>query len=221
MRVVVDGNLIVEAGASFRDGTGEGNYDPRPSDEKFYGTGGGELFDGDTALADLTPEDLPAAWADEGQNDSLSVQTAVKNLSGTYNFPDFLQVRNEGTEAADVGIRFNEYGEDVNDGPVESADLIQAYEFFSGGSESDGRKISTHGNPNASDINNQSLPNTVTVDTGDIEQIGLTIDLTEDSIRSAIASAAAPEDENVFGEGDYDTVHLVESLRVGSENTSN
>ncbi|GAB3701654.1 hypothetical protein GCM10028858_17210 [Halorubrum pallidum] len=214
-RVVAEDNLVVEAGASFR---GDGNeYQPNPSGDKFYG-GGDDLFTDESSLADLAPEELPAAWANNENNDGLAVETAVENLAETYEFPDFLQVRNEGTEDAEVGIRFEEYGEDVNNGPVTPEDLIQAYEFLSDGG--DGGKISTDGNPDASNIGNQTIDNTTTVPVGGTEQIGLVINLTNDTIRTAIAEAASPGTDDVFNGGEHDTVQLVETLRVGSDSTA-
>jgi hypothetical protein len=214
-RVVVEDNLVVEAGSSFRNAGGD--YQPNPSDDKFYG-GGDDLFSDASTLASLEPEDLPAAWANNQDNSQLEVETAVENLAGTYAFPDFLQVRNEGTESAEVGIRFEEYGADVNGGPIDAGDLIQAYEFFSDGG--DGGKISTDGNATATDVSGQTVPATTTVPVGDTEQIGLTINLTASDIRAAIADAATPDTGDVFNGGEHDTVHLVETLRIGSDSTS-
>ncbi|ELZ47784.1 hypothetical protein C463_02171 [Halorubrum californiense DSM 19288] len=214
-RVVVEDNLILEAGGSFRNDNDA--YLDNPSDSKFYGGNSNSLFSGESGLDGVEPDDLPAAWANDKTNSNLEVETAVQNL-GTFEFSDFLQVTNEGTETAQVGIRFEEYGADVNGGPIAASDLIQAYEFYNKGG--DGGKISTDGNPTGS-VSNQSLSATTAVPAGATEQIGLKIDLTVGSISSNIADAAKPGTDDVFnGGGEYDTVHLVEKLRVGSDSTA-
>jgi hypothetical protein len=121
-------------------------------------------------------------------------------------------VTNEGTETREVGVRFNQYGTDVNNGPIKNSDLIQAYEFYNKGG--DGGKISTDGSPSGSQTLNARTP----VNPGETEQIGLKIDLTVGTISDDIADAAAPGTDDVFnGGGEFDTVHLVESIRVGSD----
>ncbi|OYR74596.1 hypothetical protein EO776_03585 [Halorubrum ezzemoulense] len=209
-RVVVEDNLVLEAGDSFRNG--DGAYLDNPSG-KFYG-GSDDLFSGDSGLNGLEPDELPAAYANDRTNSDLEVETAVQNFE-EFKFDNFLQVTNEGTETREVGIRFNLYGADVNDGPIKKQDLIQAYEFYNEGG--DGGKISTNGSPGGS-VSSQTLKATTSVNPGETEQIGLKIDLTVGSISDDIAEAAAPGTNDVFnGGGEYDTVHLVESIRVGSD----
>jgi hypothetical protein len=211
-RVVVEDNLILEAGDSFRNSNGA--YLDNPSGSKFYG-GSDNLFSDDSGLSNLEPDDLPAAFANDETNSDLAVETAVQN-GNTFEFDNFLQVTNEGTETREVGIRFNQYGEDVNNGgPIRSSDLIQAYEFYNQGG--DGGKISTDGSPGGPP-RTQNLNATTPVTPGETEQIGLKIDLTVGTISDDIADAAKPGTNDVFnGGGEYDTVHLVESIRVGSD----
>ena len=210
-RVVVEDNLVLEAGDSFRNSNDA--YLDNPGGSKFYG-GSDDLFSGDSGLSNLEPDDLPAAYANDKTNSDLAVETAVQNFN-TFEFDDFLQVTNEGTETREVGIRFNQYGEDVNGGPISNSDLIQAYEFYNKGG--DGGKISTDGSPGGPP-RTQNLNATTPVNPGETEQIGLKIDLTVGTISDDIADAAAPGTNDVFnGGGEYDTVHLVESIRVGSD----
>jgi len=210
-RVVVEDNLVLEAGDSFRNT--DGDYRDNPSGGKFYG-GTDDLFSDDSGLNGLEPDELPAAYANDKTNSDLAVETAVQNFE-TFEFDDFLQVTNEGTETREVGIRFEEYGEDVNGGPISSSDLIDAYAFHNQGG--DGGKISTNGSPGGSP-STQNLNATTPVTPGETEQIGLKIDLTVGTISDDIADAAKPGTNDVFnGGGEYDTVHLVESIRVGSD----
>jgi hypothetical protein len=214
MRVVVEDDLIVEAGSSFR-GSG-GAYLSSPPGEKFYGTDNDGLFDGSESLGDVDIADLPAARVNDGTNGELYIQTAVRNRdesgsSTIVSFPNLLRVRNDGTETANVGITYqptNEaYGEDVIDGgDVRANDVIEAYEFFNSGS-----KISPQSDYEA------GPKNTVEVGVGETEQIGLEIDLSVGTIVEDIAEAASPGTEDVFNGGEYDTVQILDQIRVGNE----
>ena len=219
MRVVVEDNLVVEAGNSFR-GSG-GAYLEDPSEDKFYGTGDGSLFSGSDSLDSVDIDDLPAARVNDDQNGGLYIETAVKNRDENGNpivveFPDLLRVTNEGTETAEVGISYqptnDAYGADVgvNGGSVPAGDVVDAYVFESEGGS--GGKIS----PNTYD---GDPANTTTVGVGETEQIGLTIDLGVGSgpIVEDIAEAASPGTSDVFNGGEYDTVQLLEEIRVGNE----
>lgn len=217
MRVVVEDDLVVEAGASFR-GSG-GAYLEDPSEDKFYGTGDGSLFSSSDSLDSVEIDDLPAARVNDDQNGGLYIETAVKNRDENGNpivveFPDLLRVRNNGTETAEVGISYqptdDAYGANVvNGGSVSARDVVDAYVFESEGGS--GGKISPdtyEGNP----------ANTTTVGVGETEQIGLTIDLGVGSgpIVEDIAEAASPGTSDVFNGGEYDTVELLKQIRVGN-----
>lgn len=215
MRVVVEDDLIVEAGPAFRN---NGNYDSNPSGDKFYGTDNNGLFDDAESLGDIDIENLPAARVNDGTNGDLYIQTAVKNRdksgsSTVVDFPNLLRVRNDGTERAAVGITYQPtdaaYGGDVlDDGPIDANDVIQAYEFNAGGGS--GNKISPDSNYDGNPAN------TVEVSAGGTENIGLTIDLSVGTIVEDIAEAAAPGKSEVFNGGEYDTVHILEQIQVGN-----
>lgn len=215
MRVVVEDDLVVEAGDSFRNGSGD--YVSDPGGAKFYGTDNGGLFADSETLKDVDVDDLPAARVNDDQNSGLYVQTAVKNRDEDGNpieveFPNLLRVRNDGTETAEIGISYQPtdqaYGEDVGSGePIAAGHVVDAYVFKSDGGS--GGRISPSkwdGGP----------ANTTTVDVGETEQIGLTIDLTVGSIVEDIAKAASPGKSDVFNGGEYDTVHMLEQIEVGN-----
>ena len=213
MRVVVEDNLVVEAGDAFRDSNNQ--YLENPTNSKFYGTGTDGLFVGSENLNSINTDDLPAARVNDGQNSDLYIETAIKNRGGDgtptiVNFDNLLQVENIGTEVAEVGISYqptnDAYGEDVLDGPIAGDDVTDAYEFYSEGGS--GGKISPEETYDAGPAN------TTTVEVGDTEQIGLRIDLT--NISDNIAAAADLDGNDVFGGGDQDTVDILNQIRVGN-----
>lgn len=218
MRVVVEDDLVVEAGASFRGSSGA--YLENPTGDKFYGTGDGSLFSDSDSLDSVDIDDLPAARVNDEQNSGLYIETAVKNRDENGNpivveFPDLLRVSNNGTETAEVGISYkptdDAYGTDVgvNGGSVPAGDVVDAYVFESQGGS--GGKISP-------DTYNGNPANTTTVGVGETEQIGLTINLGVGSgpIVEDIAEAASPGTSDVFNGGEHDTVELLKQIRVGN-----
>jgi hypothetical protein len=223
--VVVEGNLVVEAGASFRNGDGSNAYDPGTDDNGFYGddtnslfsnlnNGGVEQFDSST----ISVDDLPAARVNSGstENSDLNIQVAMPSEEDTgdpfkHTFEDLLQVRNEGTEPAKVGIKYSEVGEDVGSGETLSLGKVrEGYKF-----RSKGKNIS----PTVNSADNEGA---VEVGVGETKQIWLEIDLSVtgnggDSLATEIAREADPNDDDVFNGGAYDTVDILDEIQFGDE----
>lgn len=127
MRVIVDEELVVEAGAAFRDGSG--NYQSTVNNPKFNGTDNKDFFNVDNSSlsqgqddgglgGDLDKSQLPAAHVNDQTNDDLIIKTAVPlgNSPNQWTFPDLLQVRNESTSKVHVGIKYDLFGVDTTNG---------------------------------------------------------------------------------------------------------
>jgi hypothetical protein len=235
MRVVVDGDLVVEAGDAFRNG--DGDYRSSISDGEFYGVNQNEFFStadpsqgGEDSLGSgFSTDDLPIASVNGDQNEILSIQTAVKNDT-SHTFEELLQVRNEGTEPVDVGVKFEEFGVDTdgrvsdNGGEVDEANVVKAYEFKSDSNPNNENPISYNQGVNENrvpDTDAQTVNNVVTVSPGETEQISLEIDLTVNrtgELSEQIEDAATIGDSFTGGEnGTEDTVQLIDSIRIGAD----
>jgi hypothetical protein len=227
--VVVEGDLVVEAGASFRNNSGK--YISSRADGEFYGDGTDDLFDSlddDSGSAEqfdngtISVDELPAARVNGGstrQSDKdLDIQVAMPSHQDNgdpldHRFDELLQVSNEGTEPAEVGIKYSEYGEDANSegGNIPNHKIRDAFKFL----RSDGSVIS----PTKGDTDNK---NSVEVGVGETKQIWLDIDLSKTGtvstdIATDIASAAEPDESDVFSGGDYDTVDILDQVQFGDE----
>lgn len=235
MRVVVDGDLIVEAGNAFRDDSGA--YQSDISDGEFYGIEQNEFFDtadptqgtGDALGSEFNTDDLPIASVNEKQNENLSIKTAVKNNTA-HTFADLLQVRNEGTEPVDVGVKFEEFGVDTRGsvsgkgGTVDEANVVKAYEFNAASNSDDKNPISYNQQvekEGVSSTDDQSVNSVVTVNSGETEQISLKIDLSINitgEMSEQIEDAATIGDAFTGGEaGTEDTVQLIDKIRIGAD----
>ncbi|MEZ3163939.1 hypothetical protein ABNG03_03245 [Halorubrum sp. RMP-47] len=222
--VVVEGNLIVEAGASFRNNNG---YNPNTANNGFYGdntsslftnldnnSGNEEQFDNNTVSVD----NLPAARVNSGStaSNNLNIQVAMPSEEDNgdpfkHTFEDVLQVRNEGTEPAEVGIKYSGYGEDVgSQDPVSIGKVREGYKFKSAGDNISPTKGSSD-NENA-----------VEVGVGETKQIWLEIDLSVNgnggnNLATEIAEAAEPTEDEIFNGGAYDTVDILDEVTFGDE----
>jgi len=235
MRVVVDGDLIVEAGAAFRNS--DGGYQSNIADGEFYGVNQNEFFStanpsqggADSLGSGFSTDDLPIASVNGDQNEALSIKTAVKNDT-SHTFEELLQVRNEGTEPVDVGVKFEEFGVDTDGrmsgkgGDVDEANVVKAYEFKAGSNPNNENPISYNQEVTEDEVPDtaaQTVNNVVTVSPGETEQISLEIDLTvniTDEISEQIEDAADIGDSFTGGENETeDTVQLIDSIRVGAD----
>ena len=227
--VVVEGDLIVEAGKAFRDGDPANDYDPATADGEdngFYGENTESLFDnldtnsGNTGSEEefdnsntLTVDDLPAARVNsERAGNGLNIQVALDSTNNDGNpvsvtFSNMLQVTNSGTEIAEVGIGYSQYGEDAGNGvPKES--IRHAFQFVYDG-DSNTKRIS----PKNDGADNQG---SVEVPIGETKQIDLDIDLSRSAIHADIADVA-DVGQKAFSEGTYDTVDLLDQVKFGDE----
>ena len=212
-RVVVEDDLLVEAGAAFRDDNDEYGDDEDNEDYVEHNP----LFD-NGGLDDLEPDDLPFAYVDNGVNEDLSTAVATGLGDGDgkeEGFADLLQVTNEGNTVRHVGIAFSEVGEDVYDGGVRSSEIADVYEFYSGSSTNNDQISSTEitdieGTDGG--VNDQDGPdNFLTVEPGETKQITLQVDTT--SVADEILEAAGHNDP--FN-SEHDTVNLVQEISIGT-----
>ena len=213
-RVVVEDDLLVEAGAAFRDDDDE--YRGSSNNEEYAEHDG--LFAGDE-LDDLDPDNLPFAYVDEGVNEDLSTAVATGLGDGggkEEGFADLLQVTNEGNTERHVGIAFSQVGEDVYDGGVLSSEIADVYEFYSGSSTNNDQISSTEIDDidgDDGDVESQDGPtNFLTVEPGETKQITLQVDTTD--VADDILEAAGHN--NPF-RSEHNTVNLVQEISIGTE----
>lgn len=213
-RVVVEDDLLVEAGAAFRDDDDEYGND---GDNEEYAEHDG-LFDGDE-LDDLDPDDLPFAYVNDGVNEDLATAVATGLGDGDgkeEGFADLLQVTNEGNTERHVGIAFSEVGEDVYEGPVHSNEIADVYEFYEDSSTNNDQISSTEITQIDTDdggVDDQDGPdNFLTVEPGETRQITLQVDTT--SVADDILEAAGHNDP--FS-SEHNTVNLVQEISIGTE----
>ena len=213
MRVVVgqdfSNNLRVEAGDIFRNS--DGNFYP-PSGSNAVNTVhdiGSTSFFSSNELDDLEVADLPAAGANDGYNDglSLAVATAVGETAeiGNYGTDDdgFIQVENNTPDDHDIQIEFDSFGEDVGTASDEvTPDQVrQIYKFY----DSSGNPISTN--------KDGDIPYSITVASGTTEQIYLEVDTDSNDLYGAVMDATSTNDSQFTT--NQDTVDLVDTISVG------
>lgn len=235
MRVVVEDELIIEPGASFRDGSGDYDSTIDPSSGKFAGTNYGDFFSSDATGGNLDPEDLPAAYVSNDTNGDISIKTAV-GIGTQVDFSDLLRVTNNTTEDKDIGINFSDVGVDTttgntggeysltnHGGDVDVVKVIDAYNFYY---SSTSNRISTDASDWNSNGSPQKVPNspggaTVSANGGSIE-IGLQIttdtgvNLGTGNIKDQLDAATDTSQGNPFG-GTEDTVQLVDEITIGTD----
>jgi hypothetical protein len=215
MRVVVgqefSNNLRVEAGDIFRSNNGDFDAASGSSAVKTVHNIDSTSFFSSNELEDLEVADLPAAGANDKNNEdlSLAVATAVGETAtigdGGSNDVGFIQIENNTPDEHDIQIEFASFGEDV--GSANASDKVTAdqvrkiYKFYDSG----GEQISRNGFGN--------IPNSLPVSSGSTEQIYLKVDTETGDLYDEVMSAANAEDSQFTDE--QDTVDLVDSIRVG------
>lgn len=214
IRVVVDEELVVEAGSMFRSGGDPNNSFDTPktyNGVNLYDNGdfnNNSLFGGtsDDGLENIGAGDVPAATARDQENGDLYLETAV-DLDADGQIGDssngFIQVRNDTEESQDIAIRYSSFGDDVGSGITET----QVTDTFILRAEND--KAISPSDPSGSP---QTVYNTVTVDPGSIEQVYVDYDTATHS--DSIVDAA--DNGDPFG-GSVDTVDFLDELEVGVE----
>ena len=232
MRVLVEEQLIVEAGTAFRDGSQpDDDYDEDldPTGGMFAGTNNSDFFDSDEPnggsnedLDELDPGDTPAMFVNDQQNGELAIKLATpldddEGGSPTYRFENALQVTNENIDEVEVGVKFETFGadtdgdQDENDGDIDEDNVFDVYQFEAGDN-----RISASGFDGVSSVESQEITDGggVVLSAGETEQIDLIVDLDDSDTRGEIISASNASG-NPF-EGRFDTVQLVETLEFGT-----
>lgn len=247
MRVVVDEDLLLEPGVSFRTGSDpDDNYDPSlnaTSSSKFAGSDNNDFFNDNSPStgsdestgADIGPDDLPAAFVSDDTNGDITIKVAVR-VGETAKFSDLLQVSNETNADQTVGVTFAAFGVDTtasssgnltdNGGSVDVENVVGAYTFYSGGTTSD--QISTDPDnfdsstiPGLDEQKIPASPGGLTISPGSAGQIGLEVDMTNNiSLGSNDLKSQVVNATNRPSNpfsGEEDTAQLVESLYVGTD----
>jgi hypothetical protein len=205
-QVVVEDELIVEAGEAFRDGEGFA-----PDGDKYRDLGDNIIFSGNNGLGDVSFEDLPVAGATDGTNDDLDLAVATK-IDTDVLFSGFLQIRNEGTEDKDVGVDFSDYGSAAEGGGQIAKDLVSTvYQF-----EADGDIVSP--NPNTPGGATAGEPETyVTVEAGESLQIDLNVDTTNKKVSNRLTDYVDLDEVDPFADGgERATIDLVDEIAIGT-----
>lgn len=250
-RVVVEDDLTVEAGPAFRSGgSPTDDYksygDPNPpyitDTSGLYVDSETDGLDSDDVVSDA--DDLPAMYVSDDTNGALNIELGVPNrhsedeveLSDSGNslsaggegeafrgtFSEVLQVRNDGTEALDFGIKFSNFGDIVTNSSAENGQILteNVYEDIFSISTDTGGQISSNGySGTPSEPSDQIVANGGTeVGVGEVVTLDLTVDLRNYS--ETIREAATPGTSDVFNEGSRDTVQLVKNLQFGAINSS-
>lgn len=235
MRFATVGDLIVEPGIGFRDGPNAddpyvSSLDGGGPDGRFYGEDNDEFFadtdpsqGGEDDLGiDIGREDLPAISVSDGTNGDLGMKVAVPNEIDEWTFSEVLQVRNNGNELKEVGVKFETFGvdttgdQDGRGGEVDELEVVEAFSFHDNSTSSVSR-ISTdpdHFRDNSiGDVEDQRVDNPVTVDSGGVAQVDLEVSI-DSTVRDQVEEASAVSDD-LFS-GGQDTVQLVETIRFGT-----
>ena len=204
-RVLVEDELIVRPGDSFRDGNGD--FDPGNNAGEGFGSYDREddnLFE-NGGLDGIDEDDVPAAAMNDAENDELEIDV-VTALNQRDTFEEFLEVTNEGETVREVGIGFEEFGSDVDEedeGPTED-DVVGIYRF-----ERDDFQISVD--------DDDEFPNYLTLEPGQSRQIDLVVDTTDTDIRNRILEVAETDGNPFDDGGTLGTVDLVETIKFGTE----
>ncbi|GAB7010353.1 hypothetical protein [Halorubrum trueperi] len=213
-RVVVEDDLIAEAGESFRDGE---EFDP--DEDMYYDISSESLFSGgdddiDGTLNTLEPGDLPAVGANAETNEDLAFEVATM-IDTSHDFDGFLRIRNEGTEDKDVGITFTPSDTITEDGPLTLGLVQNTYQFKLEG----GMIISP--NPSGNGDGDSDPANFVTIPAGGSENVALHVN-TEDQTSKDLTKGADLDDLDPFSEnGEHATIDLVDEIVIGTSGDQN
>lgn len=254
-RVIVEDDLTVEAGPAFRDGgSPDDDYKSWGYSDPPYITSNTGLYDGtDTDGLDGEIDDadeLPAMYVSGDTNGGLNIELGIPNrhsedevsLSDSGNalpsgsegdpfrgtFSNVLQVRNEGTEELNFGIKFSNFGDIVTDSNAGTGEILteNVYEDIFTFELADGsEKISSDGySGDAHEPGDQNITPT-TMSVGEVVELDLTVDLRnltpgEPHHTKAIREAATPGESDIFNDGSRDTVQLVKELQFGTTDSS-
>jgi|GEM_PF-474965 hypothetical protein len=167
------------------------------------------------------------AYVNETENDNLGAELALNNTNETtfdqYHAPNasggseytvdsegFFEVANLGDTDETIAITLNYNTDVVGNGNITENQVANLFQFH----DNDGNIISPDPDGSGSDIaNNSSDPvNEVTVTSGEVEKIGLAINLDQDIKESIQAEAGTSPFEETA-----DSVQILESINVGTD----
>jgi len=237
MRFATVGDLIVEPGIAFRDGPNAddpyvSSLDGGGPSGRFYGEDNDEFFadtdpsqGGEDDLGiDIGTDDLPAISVSDGTNKDLGMKVAVPNEINEWTFSEVLQVRNNGNESKEVGVKFETFGvdttgdQDGRGGDVDELEVVEAISFHDSSiSNNSISRISTDpdhfGDNSIGDVEDQRVDNPMTIDSGGVAQVDLEVSI-DSTVRDQVEEASAVSDD-LFS-GGQDTVQLAETIRFGT-----
>lgn len=228
------GALAVGSGATFTSGALQNTVNPTSTLE-VYSVGELNVVPGSAQDEDLdytsdyapvsNGSDLPAAYVNgDTQNADLDVNVATRNSASSKDFKYLLEVQNNGTTDANVGIGFNSFGSKVDttsisgsSGDISLDDVLDTYNFTANVSLSSedvsGSDVDISPDSGTADINTPN--NYKTVPSG----ADLAVDLTvspSGSIVSDINTATGGANK-AFDNSNTSGVTLVDALTIGTE----
>lgn len=173
-----------------------------------------EYQDSSLAFSTLDRDETPIAYVNEKTDSELTIETAVEgDTSVSQTFADLIAVENAGDTTEDVGITWDQFGDDTTGdvssqgGDVEETNVVETYTFYAD-TTGDGNK-DTKISPTSPD---GQAANTVTVDPGTTAQLDLAVSLdatTVEQIETAADFSGTTWDNT-------DNVDLLDSITVGS-----
>lgn len=235
-RIVAAAQTVVRRGPAFEDG----------EDSELDDWAQNEFLNFD----ELNPGDLPAAGANENENDGLDVSLARQNSANQIRFSNFLEIDNAGTTEVTVGITYaidddgevsgyaqddstswfnDDYADEQGD-PLTRLDVLKMFQFEIPGArlgelanESGGSNALLSPDPSES----EGLSDGTEEVPGDFVTLGpgesISIDLVTDLTGaqvSTIAEEAATDTGNPFNGGETEDFQLLDSVFVGTEDDS-
>jgi hypothetical protein len=188
----------------------------------------GDAFDtGDTAdyasdtdltFGELSPSELPKAYVNDKENDSLSVDVAIQaDSSISQTLDNLLEITNNGDYAENVGINYTGYGSDLadnyggsGDGELDKGDAQEIFQFKIGGT-----RVSP--DPTDGKTSENEYANTVSIGSGNSKQVSLETSLTSDQVTEIVGNSSPGE---AFGQGSAGSgVEFLTEIKVGSSGT--
>jgi hypothetical protein len=226
-RVITAKSLRVRAGQAFAaDGSVNEGYEDRFV--AYEETADSMFFDNTGGLNNISKEDIPVATVnprDQNNNDELVLESAISVNSDGVVFEDILEIQNLGTSTESVGISYdrdkNQYGDDVNvgggDDELNDLDVQSVYRFV----DNNDNRISPDQDTLGSGVDDPAA--FVEIEPNETHPIDLKIDFSEYGNRFVDGTPK----ENILQaaqlgdpfEGSTDTVDLLDSITVGTEDT--
>jgi hypothetical protein len=241
LRVIVERDLRVRAGKAFRGGNPNGSYGTVTNKNKFKIIPNNESFFNTGGLADLNADETPAATVNDKVNDNLKFEVAFNPAdsefsSNTLRFPNILQVVNNGTQDAQVGILYDrtnsQYGGDISSTGDLTREVVQhIYRFKVDGGDIDGTSADVQISPDrdttggiTNSYDESDYPaNDVSVKSGELINIHLDINIgpyfdnNNNAIKPRDILTNKATDDNPFKR---DVLDLLDAITVATNPTT-